>query len=63
MAMGHALPGVQQNYMGSWRYEERIKYVDMLLQEEKPTLNLDGFSADQLKELQKLIAERLVKGA
>lgn len=63
MAMGHALPGVQQNYMGSWRYEERIRYVDMLLEDEKPTLNLDGFSADQLKELQKLIAERLVKGA
>ena len=63
MAMGHTLPGVQQNYMGSWRYEERIKYVDMLLEDKKPTLSLDEFTSEQLHELQKLIAERLIKGA
>ena len=59
MAMGHALPGVQQNYMGSWRYEDRIKYVDMLLEDEKPTLNLDGMTEDEIRKLYEILKAKL----
>ena len=33
MAMGHSLAGVQSNYMGQWRWEDRAKFVDMLLED------------------------------
>ena len=33
MAMGHSLSGVQSNYMGQWRWEDRAKFVDMLLED------------------------------
>lgn len=33
MAMGHSLAGVQSNYMGQWRWEDRAKFVDILLED------------------------------
>lgn len=41
MAMGHTLSGVQGNYMGQWSWEDRARFVNMLLDEEKskPSIN------------------------
>jgi len=59
MAMGHTLPGVQQNYMGAWRYEDRVKYIDMLLTEDMGGINIDNLSAEQLLVLQNMIAQKI----
>ena len=60
MAMGHTLSGVQGNYMGQWPWEDRARFIDMLLDEEKskPSINdirsyIMGLS---LEERQSLIA-------
>ena len=57
--MGHTLPGVQQNYMGAWRYEDRVKYIDMLLAEDTGGINIDNLSPEQLLTLQSLIAQKI----
>lgn len=59
MAMGHTLPGVQQNYMGAWRYEDRVKYIDMLLTEDAGGINIDNLNPEQLLALQSLISKKL----
>lgn len=59
MAMGHTLPGVQQNYMGAWRYEDRVKYIEMLLTEDMGGINIDNLSPEQLLTLQSLITQKI----
>lgn len=53
MAMGHSLSGVQSNYMGQWRWEDRAKFVDMLLEDvDIYYMNLEPrqITADEIKK-------------
>ena len=43
--MGHTLPGVQGNYMGQWSWEDRVRFLDMLLNEGKSKPKMDDIKA------------------
>ena len=45
MAMGHTLSGVQGNYMGQWSWEDRARFIDVLLDDGKSAPKVDDIKA------------------